>query len=52
MTQNQDEIEPFCDKIRAGRAARVSDDFMVIARIESLILDKSMKNAVTRVPSP
>ena len=48
VTQNQDEIEPFCDKIRAGRAARVSDDFMVIARIESLILDKGMNDAITR----
>lgn len=48
VTQNQDEIEPFCDKIRAGRAARVSDDFMVIARIESLILDKGMNDAVKR----
>jgi phosphoenolpyruvate phosphomutase len=48
VAQSQDDIESFCDKIRAGRAARVSDDFMVIARIESLILDKGMKDAITR----
>lgn len=48
VTQSQDDIELFCDKIRAGRAARVSDDFMVIARIESLILDKGMDDAITR----
>lgn len=48
VTQSQDDIESFCDKIRAGRAARVSDDFMVIARIESLILDKGMDDAITR----
>lgn len=48
VAQSQDDIESFCDKIRAGRAARVSDDFMVIARIESLILDKGMDDAIAR----
>lgn len=48
VAQSQDDIGSFCDKIRAGRAARVSDDFMVIARIESLILDKGMPDAVER----
>ena len=48
VAQLQDDIEPFCDKIIAGRAARVSEDFMVIARIESLILEKGMKDAITR----
>lgn len=48
VAQSQDDIESFCDKIRAGRAARVSDDFMVIARIESLILDKGMHDAIAR----
>ena len=38
----------FTDKIRAGRAARVEADFMVIARIESLILEKGMNDAVMR----
>lgn len=48
VIQSQDNIESFCDKIRAGRAARVSDDFMVIARIESLILEKGMNDAINR----
>jgi len=48
VAQNQDDIGAFCDKIRAGRAARVSDDFMVISRIESLILDKGMNDAIER----
>jgi phosphoenolpyruvate phosphomutase len=48
VVQSQDDIESFCGKIKAGRAARVSDDFMVIARIESLILDKGMNDAIAR----
>lgn len=48
VLQTQEDIDVFCNKIRAGRAARVSDDFMVIARIESLILDKGLNDAVTR----
>jgi phosphoenolpyruvate phosphomutase len=48
VEQTQEDIEIFCEKIRAGRAARVSDDFMVFARIESLILDKGMNDATTR----
>jgi phosphoenolpyruvate mutase len=48
VIQNQEDIPRFTDKIRAGRAARTSDDFMVIARIESLILEKGMADAITR----
>lgn len=48
VVQDQENVELFCDKIRAGRASRVSGDFMVIARIESLILDKGMNDAVER----
>lgn len=48
VAQSQDDIESFCNKIRAGRAATVSNDFMVIARIESLILEKGMDDAITR----
>jgi phosphoenolpyruvate phosphomutase len=48
VAQSQEDIELFCAKIRAGRAARVSDDFMVIARIESLILEKGMLDALNR----
>ncbi|ESS74082.1 phosphonopyruvate hydrolase PphA [Methyloglobulus morosus KoM1] len=48
VVQTQEDVDVFCDKIRAGRAARVSDDFMIIARIESLILDKGMGDAIER----
>ena len=48
VVQSQDDIPHFCEKIRAGRAARVSEDFMVIARIESLILEHGMDDAIAR----
>lgn len=48
VAQTQDTIENFCAKIKAGKAAQVSDDFMIIARCESLILDKGMEDAVER----
>ena len=48
VAQSQDSIEGFSEKIRAGKAAQVSDDFMIIARLESLILDVGMDDAVTR----
>jgi phosphoenolpyruvate mutase len=48
VAQSQDSIEAFSEKIRAGKAAQVSDDFMIIARLESLILDAGMEDAVTR----
>jgi len=46
--QVQEDIHVFCEKIRVGRAARVSEDFMVFARIESLILERGMTDAITR----
>lgn len=48
VAQSQEDIKSFCDKLRAGRASRISNDFMVIARIESLILDKGMDDALRR----
>lgn len=48
VAQNQDSIEGFCTKIRAGKAAQVTDDFMIIARLESLILEVGMEDAITR----
>ena len=41
-------IEEFCEKLRAGKEAQLSDDFMIIARIESLILEQGMEDALTR----
>lgn len=46
--QTQDSIEHFCEKIRAGKNAQVTKDFMIIARIESLIAGKPVANALER----
>ena len=46
--QTQDTIENFCHKIKAGKEARVTDDFMIIARIESLIAGKPVGDALER----
>ena len=46
--QTQDTIDNFCEKIRAGKRAQFTDDFMIIARIESLILEKGLEDALTR----
>jgi len=48
VLQTQDSIEDFCHKIRAGKSAQATDDFMIIARIESLILDRPVDEAVQR----
>jgi phosphoenolpyruvate mutase len=48
VAQTQDSIEDFCNKIRAGKNSQVSEDFMIFARCESLILDKGIEDAVER----
>ena len=48
VAQTQDSIENFCDKIRAGKNAQRTEEFMIIARIESLILDKGQEDALER----
>ncbi|MGN0639058.1 MAG: phosphoenolpyruvate mutase [Huintestinicola sp.] len=48
VEQTQDTIEHFSEKIRAGKKVQLTDDFMIIARIESLILEKGMEDALTR----
>jgi phosphoenolpyruvate phosphomutase len=48
VAQTQDSIENFCAKIKAGKMAQISKDFMIIARIESLILEKGMDDALKR----
>jgi len=48
VLQTQDSIENFCRKISAGKSAQITDDFMIIARIESLILDAGMSDALKR----
>lgn len=46
--QHQDSIEGFCEKITAGKSVLRTPDFMVIARIESLILEQGMEDALKR----
>jgi len=48
VKQTQDSIENFCKKIKAGKEAQITGDFMIIARIESLILEKGMDDALKR----
>ncbi len=48
VEQTQDSIESFSEKIRAGKRAQLTDDFMIIARIESLILERGMDDALAR----
>lgn len=51
VKQTQDSIEHFCEKIKAGKKIQLTDDFMIIARIESLILEQGMEDALTRAYS-
>ncbi len=48
VVQTQDTIENFCAKIAAGKSAQLTDEFMIIARIESLILEQGMEDALAR----
>lgn len=48
VEQTQDSISNFCAKITAGKRAQKTADFMICARIESLILERGMEDALTR----
>ena len=48
VSQQQDSIANFSEKIAGAKATLVTDDFMVIARIESLILNQGMEDALKR----
>lgn len=48
VVQTQDTIENFCAKISAGKQVLKTKEFMLIARIESLILEQGMEDALTR----
>jgi len=48
VAQTQDSIEDFCEKISIGKRSQASEDFMIIARCESLILEKGMADAIER----
>jgi phosphoenolpyruvate phosphomutase / 2-hydroxyethylphosphonate cytidylyltransferase len=48
VSQTQETIENFQNKIRTGKASQVTNDFMIISRIESLILESGMQDALDR----
>tara|TARA_Y100000310_G_scaffold267407_1_gene279382 strand:- start:3763 stop:5061 length:1299 start_codon:yes stop_codon:yes gene_type:complete len=48
VDQQQDTIENFSKKISTGKKAQVTEDFMIVARIESLILKKGLDDALKR----
>ncbi len=48
VIQTQDSIKNFSNKIHAGKKAQRTKEFMICARIESLILEKGMEDALTR----
>lgn len=48
VAQTQDTIENFTQKISAGKQALRTEEFMIIARIESLILERGMEDACQR----
>ncbi|MCR5566890.1 MAG: phosphoenolpyruvate mutase [Clostridiales bacterium] len=48
VQQTQASIEEFSEKIRAGKKAQRTKEFMICARIESLILEKGLEDALAR----
>ena len=48
VEQTQDSIENFSAKIAAGKKAQRTKEFMICARIESLILERGMEDALER----
>lgn len=48
VAQEQADMEEFSHKIRMGKNAQITDTFMIIARLDSLILEKGMDDALAR----
>lgn len=48
VAPHQEDIDTFAYKIERGKKAQVADDFMIVARIESLIADKDVGEAIER----
>lgn len=48
VPQTREKIEDFTHKIRMGKSAQITDDFMIIARIESFILGDTLEDAILR----
>ncbi len=51
VIQKQDSIKNFSLKLKVAQKSKSTDDFMVIARIESLILEKGISDALKRARS-
>jgi len=51
IPQEQDTIEGFCKKISIGKNSQVTEDFMIIARIESFIQNAGLEDALNRAKS-
>lgn len=48
VKQELEDIDVFCEKISLGKKAQLTSDFMIIARIESLIANVGMEEALKR----
>jgi phosphoenolpyruvate mutase len=48
VEQTQETVENFCEKIKAGIDARVTEDFTIFARIESFVLKAGIDDALDR----
>lgn len=46
--QTQENSKLFAEKIALGKKAQINDEFMIIARIESFILNKGINDAIKR----
>ena len=44
----QDSIKNFCKKLKIAKNSKISEDFFIIARVESFILGKSLNDALNR----
>lgn len=51
VKQEQDSVENFAAKLSAGKRAQKTQDFMICARVESLILEQGMEDALKRAES-
>lgn len=48
VPQEQENVDEFCKKIEVGNNSKKTEDFLIIARVESLILNKGLKDALFR----
>ena len=48
IKQTQDSVENFSNKIKSGKLSQITNDFMIIARIESFIIGNSLEDAIVR----